>query len=420
MARYRATLRTVSGQDDASTTEGGGDRAVVAVIGAGTMGAGIAQVALEGGWHVRLHDAAPGATDRAIDRIRQGLVRRAEKSDQGDTAATASRQLLELEVVPTVARAAADAHLAIEAVIEDLEAKRRLFAELEDVMDAGALLATNTSALSVTSIAEAVTRPDRVVGLHFFNPAPVLPLVEVVAGRRSADWAVERAAAIVEGWGKTPIRVADAPGFIVNRVNRPFTLEPLRLLRAGVATVETIDAALVAAGFPMGPFALMDLIGIDVNLAAARGLFEASGRPPRFRPSPIQEELVAAGRLGRKTGEGFYRYADGRSIGPASRFAAGQHAEGRRPAHLDEASIAERVILAIVNEAYRALGDEVATADDIDRAMRLGANHPFGPFAWAESAGLHEVVVMLDALTDEDADTFRPSLPLLRQARSRG
>ena len=390
------------------------------MVGAGTMGAGIAQVALEGGWRVRLHDAAPGVTDRAIERIRQGLTRRAEKAGDAEPARVASRRLLDLDVVRDVADAAAGAHLAIEAVIEDLEAKRRLFTELDDAADPDALLATNTSALSVTSIAEAATRPDRVVGLHFFNPAPVLPLVEVVAGRRTAGWAVERAAGIVEGWGKTPIRVTDSPGFIVNRVNRPFTLEPLRLLRAGASTVESIDAALVAAGFPMGPFALMDLIGIDVNLAAARGLFEASDRPPRFRPSPIQEELVAAGRLGRKSGEGFYRYEDGRAAGPSQRFAASGQQGGRRPAHLDGASIAERVILAIVNEAYRALGDEVATAEDIDRAMQLGANHPFGPFAWSEGAGLHEVVVMLDALSDEDADTFRPALPLLRQARARG
>jgi 3-hydroxybutyryl-CoA dehydrogenase len=242
-----------------------------------------------------------------------------------------------------------------------------------------------------------------------------------VVAHASTDAAVvARASRLVEAWGRTAVQSADSPGFIVNRVNRPFTLEPLRLLRAGAGTVESIDAALVAAGFPMGPFALMDLIGIDVNLAAARGLFEASGRPPRFRPSPIQEELVAAGRLGRKTGEGFYRYEDGRGVGPAARFAGRADASGRRPAHLDGASLAERVILAIVNEAYRAFGDEVATADDIDRAMRLGANHPFGPFAWAERAGLHEVVVMLDALSDEDADTFRPALPLLRQARARG
>jgi 3-hydroxybutyryl-CoA dehydrogenase len=396
---------------------GASEPARVAVIGAGTMGAGIAQVALEGGWRVALHDSLAGATDRAVERIRKGLTRRAEKAGAADPPRFAADRLLRLDVARDVAAAAAGAHLAIEAVVEDLETKRALFRELDAVAAADAILATNTSALSVTTIAEAVSRRERVVGLHFFNPAPVMPLVEVVAGRASGAWALERAAGIVEGWGKTPIRVADAPGFIVNRVNRPFTLEPLRLLRAGAASVEAIDAALVGAGFPMGPFALMDLIGIDVNLAAARGLFEASGRPPRLRPSPIQEELVGAGRLGRKTGEGFYRYVDGRSIGPATRFATGS---GGRDAGrgMDPAAIVERVILAIVNEAYRALGDGVAADEDIDRAMRLGANHPFGPFEWTQRTGVHEVVVMLDALSDEDADTFRPALPLLRAARA--
>jgi 3-hydroxybutyryl-CoA dehydrogenase len=392
------------------------EAARVAVIGAGTMGAGIAQVALEGGWRVALHDAVPGATDRAIDRVRQGLTRRAEKAGRADAARSAADALLALEVASSVARAVDGAHLAIEAIVEDLELKRKLFAELDDAAATDAILATNTSALSVSGIAESVTRPERVVGLHFFNPAPVLPLVEVVAGRASAAWAVERAAAIVEGWGKAAIRVADAPGFIVNRVNRPFTLEPLRLLRAGASTIEAIDAAIVGSGFPMGPFALMDLIGIDVNLAAARGLFEASGRPPRFRPSPIQEELVAAGKLGRKSGEGFYWYVDGKASGPARRFVA---RDGRGTgAPLDPTAIAERVVLAIVNEAYRALGDGVASESDIDRAMQLGANHPFGPFEWARRTGVHEVTMMLDALSDEDADTFRPALPLLREAKA--
>jgi 3-hydroxybutyryl-CoA dehydrogenase len=396
------------------------EAARVAVIGAGTMGAGIAQVALEGGWRVALHDPVPGATDRAIERIRHGLTRRAEKAASKDPARAAVDRLLGLEVARDATAAVAGAHLAIEAVLEDLDLKRRRFAELDDAASPDAILATNTSALSVSEIAERTTRPERVVGLHFFNPAPVLPLVEVVAARASAGWAVERAAGIVEGWGKTAIRVTDSPGFIVNRVNRPFTLEPLRLLRAGVASIEIIDAALVAAGFPMGPFALMDLIGIDVNLAAARGLFDASGRPPRFRPSPIQEELVAAGRLGRKTGEGFYRYEAGGASGPSPRFASGSGGAPGRPAGaaMDPAAIAERVILAIVNEAYRAFGDRVASDEDIDRAMRLGANHPFGPFEWARRTGLHEVAAMLDGLSDEDTDTFRPALPLLREARA--
>jgi 3-hydroxybutyryl-CoA dehydrogenase len=396
------------------------ERARVGIVGAGTMGAGIAQVALEGGWAVAMTDAAPGATDRGRDRIADGLRRRATKAvpSPGARSAWVDERLARLSVATSAAAVAADAHLVIEAALEDLELKRGIFRELDAAAAPETILATNTSALSVSKIAEATRRPERVLGLHFFNPAPLLPLVEVVATARTAEDVVARAIAIVEGWDKTPIRCTDAPGFIVNRVNRPFTLEPLRLLRSGVGTITTIDEAITAAGFPMGPFRLMDLIGIDINFAAARGLFEASGRAPRFRPSPIQEELVAAKRLGRKTGEGFYRYdAEGAVIGPGTRFAGpGRPQPGVEP--LDPDSIAERVILAIVNEAYRALGDRVATADDIDRAMKLGANHPFGPFEWAGQTGLEEIAVMLDQLSADDSDAFRPALPLLREIRS--
>jgi 3-hydroxybutyryl-CoA dehydrogenase len=397
-----------------------GSVAILGVVGAGTMGAGIAQVALEGGWAVAITDAAPGATDRARARIADGLRRRATKTEPDAALRTTwiDERLARLSVGASAAAVTADAHLVIEAALEDLELKRAIFRELDGASAPETILATNTSALSVAKIAEATRRPERVVGLHFFNPAPLLPLVEVVATDRTAPDVAARASAIVDGWDKTPIRCADSPGFIVNRVNRPFTLEPLRLLRSGVATIETIDRALTEAGFPMGPFALMDLIGIDINLAAARGLFEAFGRAPRFRPSPIQEELVAAGRLGRKSGEGFYRYGDGgKSIGPAPRFAGEPRRQpGMEP--LEPESIAARVVLAIVNEAYRALGDRVATADDIDRAMQLGANHPFGPFEWAREAGLAEVAAMLDHLSADDSDAFRPALPLRREIRS--
>jgi 3-hydroxybutyryl-CoA dehydrogenase len=386
------------------------------------MGAGIAQVALEAGWAVVMFDSVPEAADRARDRIRDGLARRAAKAEPtARPEAWAQERLGRLSVGRSLGAVAADAHVVIEAAIEELEAKRRIFRELDAAAAPGTILATNTSALSITKIAEATRRADRVLGLHFFNPAPLLPLVEVVAGLQTAAGVIDRALAIIDAWGKTPIRTGDSPGFIVNRVNRPFTLEPLRLLRAGAGTIELIDAAIVAAGFPMGPFRLMDLIGIDVNLAAARGLFEAFDRAPRFRPSPIQESLVAAGHLGRKTGEGFYRYdGDGRPIAPADQFAAGPATPAVRARTLDPESIAERTILAIVNEAYRALGDRVASADDIDLAMRLGANHPFGPFEWARGAGLTEVAAMLDRLSDDDTDAFRPALTLLRAVRAGG
>jgi 3-hydroxybutyryl-CoA dehydrogenase len=390
------------------------------IVGAGTMGAGIAQVALEAGWAVAMTDAAPGATDGARARISDGLRRRATKAvpDASGRAAWIEERLARLTAGASLAAVTTDAHLVIEAALEDLELKQAIFRELDAAAAAETILATNTSALSVARIAEATRRPERVVGLHFFNPAPLLPLVEVVATTRTGADVVARATAIVEGWDKTPIRCADSPGFIVNRVNRPFTLEPLRLLRAGVATIADIDEAITAAGFPMGPFRLMDLIGIDINLAAARGLFEAFDRAPRFRPSPIQEELVAAMRLGRKTGEGFYRYdTDGGVLGPALRFAAPSRPQpGIEP--LDAESIAERIILAIVNEAYRTLGDRVASAADIDRAMQLGANHPFGPFEWARRTGLEEIAVSLDQLSADDSDAFRPALPLLREIRS--
>ncbi len=316
----------------------------IAVIGAGTMGAGIAQLALEHGHRVRLIDVEPAAAERARTRIGAGLSRwLARAGRSGPTLDSAQAMILERLSFGTEPEQAAGASVVIEAVVEALDLKRALFARLDRSLAPESILATNTSALSVGAIAAAATlHPERVVGLHFFNPAPVMALVEVVAGPLSAPGLVEAAAALVEGWGRTPVRCTDRPGFVVNRVNRPFTIQALRLVESGATDVTTIDAAITAAGFPMGPFELMDLVGIDVNLAAATGIWGGFDRAPRFRPSPIQEALVAAGRLGRKAGEGFYRYdANGTRLGlaPGFEFEDRQHRprrdRRRRPVHVD-------------------------------------------------------------------------------------
>lgn len=356
----------------------------VAVIGAGTMGAGIAQVALEAGWPVRLHDPFPGAADRGRARIEDGLRRRASKRSLAGRAADAwvAARLDGLTHAPDLADAASGADLVIEAIVEALDAKRALFHAVDATCPAGTILATNTSALSVTAIASAARRhPERVLGLHFFNPAPVLPLVEVVRGSRTHADVADRAAGIMEAWGKTTVRSSDSPGFIVNRVNRPFTIEALRMAESGAARVAEIDAAMRGAGFPMGPFELMDLVGLDVNLAAATGVWEGLGRPERLRPSRIQAWLVKEGRLGRKSGVGFYRHEPGLDDVPDPlplSLAPRVHADRALP----WPTIVDRIRRAVADEAIRARAEGVATEADIDKALWLGAAHPEGPFAW--------------------------------------
>ena len=348
---------------------------LVGIVGAGTMGAGIAQVALLGGDSVRLHDVDPAAGERAVDRIRAGLHRSAQRRALQTEAVEAfvDDHLARLALVPELDDLA-PVELAIEAVVEALEPKCDVVARLDAFLAGDAIIATNTSALSVTAIARASRRPERVLGLHFFNPVPVMRLVEVVAPVGVDRGVVERATAIVEGWGKVPVHCADTPGFIVNRVNRPFTIGALRLIEEGAAPVETIDGALRGAGFPMGPFELMDLTGIDVSLAAATAIWEGLGRPDRLRPSPIQTSLVADGHLGRKTGIGFYRYVDGQRIGVAPRFAAPPVAAAMRGN-----AIVDRVVRAVRDEAGHAVAEGVANSAAIDLALRLGAGHPERP-----------------------------------------
>lgn len=356
---------------------------IVGVVGAGTMGAGIAQLALEHGHEVVLYDVDEEAIERGRLRVREGLARRAAKLDlDADTIDDwVDGRLTGLRQAEALVALAAQTDIVIEAALEHLPLKQDIFRALDGEADRDAILATNTSALRVADVAAMATHRERILGLHFFNPAPLMPLVEVVVTAETDPAVVERAERLVRSWDKTPVRSADQPGFIVNRVNRPFTLEALRLVEADEASVEAVDEAIRDAGFPMGPFELMDLVGIDVNLAAARGIWDGLGKPDRLLPSSIQERLVEEGRLGRKTGGGFYRYEDGRRGPVAPEFAA------TTAMTLAPAAIAEGILQAVFNEASRALEDGVATKGDIDLALRLGAAHPIGPFERMELLG---------------------------------
>jgi 3-hydroxybutyryl-CoA dehydrogenase len=372
--------------------DGRGAPGLIGVVGAGTMGAGISQLALEAGHRVLLYDVDEAAIDRGRARIRDGLARRARRLDLDPPAAEAwiEDRVRRVAAASTLRDLAAGGpEVVIETALEDLVAKRTIFRTLDATTPPDTILATNTSALSVSEIAATSGRPERILGLHFFNPAPVMPLVEVVITSAADPVIADRAIELMTTWGKVPVRCADTPGFIVNRVNRPFTLEALAILAGGEASVQVIDDAVRADGLPMGPFELMDLVGLDINLAAARGVFArfvAAGDPlaERFRPSPIQKDLVAAGQLGRKTNKGFYAYDEGGAlVGPAPAFAAGDD----RPDQASHADIARRIMLAVINEAYRAAGDGIASRSDIDLAMRLGAGHPVGPFEQVAGQG---------------------------------
>ncbi|MEU7070587.1 3-hydroxyacyl-CoA dehydrogenase [Streptomyces narbonensis] len=505
---------TVRGSEDVTASEPTAltqDR-TVAVVGTGTMGQGIAQVALVAGHPVRLYDSAPGRAREAVDALTARLDRLVEKGRMDASAREAA--VARLHATEELGELA-DAALVVEAIVEHLPVKQQLFADLEKVVGDDTVLATNTSSLSVTAIAGGLRLPGRFVGLHFFNPAPLLPLVEVVSGFATDADVATRAYETMKGWGKTPVRCADTPGFIVNRVARPFYAEALRVYEEGAADPATIDAALrECGGFRMGPFELTDLIGQDVNEAVTRSVWESFYQDPKFTPSLAQRRLVESGRLGRKTGHGWFSYAEGAerpkphtappaeaparivvrgALGPAeplvglfeqagikvrrtrgdgfvelpsggrlgladgeSSFEYGpeeiiyfdlafDYASASRivlsarkrvdPETLNEAvglfqalgkqvsvigdvpgMIVARTVAMLVDLAADAVDRGVATAEDVDTAMRLGVNYPAGPLEWAEKLGPRRVCDVLRALHERyPTGRYGPSQAVARR-----
>jgi 3-hydroxybutyryl-CoA dehydrogenase len=382
----------------------------VGVVGAGTMGRGIAQIAAFGGYDTVLYDPLPGVAEASAEELRKALEKGASRGRWRESDAEAAGQRVhpaeDLEQMT-------GAELAIEAAPERLELKRKIFNQLAQVLGPDATLASNTSSLRVTEIAEGVPQPERVVGMHFFNPPPLMKLVEIVAAERSSEQALDAATEVGQRMGRTPIRAKDSPGFVANRLARPFSLESLRILGEGIADAPTIDRIVrLGGGFRMGPFELLDLIGLDVNLEIARSFFAQGGEVERWRPSPIQEKLVAEGKLGRKSGHGYHDYTEGTIREPDPDL--GIEVPTLDPEQLAKIDLAAeqvlpRLIAQIANEAAFALEEEIASPEDMDTAMKLGFNWPVGPLEFTQLIGPDRAADLLERLQAKKGNAYAPA-----------
>lgn len=377
----------------------------IGVLGAGSMGSGIVQIAATQKHQTVLVDLNEDALNKAAANLKNILARMVEKEKIDQATAdvilgriTFSKNISDFQ----------ECDLVIEAIIENLEVKKKVFAEMESVVSPDCILASNTSSLSIASIAAACKKAERVIGIHFFNPAPLMPLVEIIPAVQTSEETKNTSRALIDSWGKVTVLAKDTPGFIVNRVARPFYGEALKIYEEGVADFATIDWAMTEiGGFKMGPFTLMDYIGNDINYTVTETVFAAFYYDPRYKPSFTQKRHAEAGWLGRKTGRGYYNYAEGV-----------EQPQPKKDEKLGK-EICDRILVMLMNEAIDALFLNIASKEDIDLAMTKGVNYPKGLLAWADEMGLENVLNKLEHLfTEYGEDRYRPSVLLRRMVKA--
>ncbi|MEO1434225.1 MAG: 3-hydroxyacyl-CoA dehydrogenase NAD-binding domain-containing protein [Bacteroidota bacterium] len=376
----------------------------VGIIGAGAMGSGIAQVAATANCEVFLFDTQTDTLEVSRVKLQKIMTRLIEKGRVDE--ATAQQIQSNIQYIKKLEHMT-DCALVIEAIPEQPDLKKSVFKQLEAIVAADCIIASNTSSLTITDLAASLTKPERFLGIHFFNPAPLMKLVEIIPAIQTDPVVTAQAKRTIDDWGKFTVLAKDTPGFIVNKVARPFYSEALRIYEEGIADIPTIDWAMkTLGGFRMGPFELMDFIGHDVNYVVTETVFKAFYYDPRYKPAFAQKRLVEAGYLGRKSGRGFYQYGD-----------KVQNPEPNQDSSLGQ-QIVNRIVLMLINEAVDTLQFGIATAEDIDTAMTKGVNYPKGLLAWANEIGIANCVEQLDALYDDyREDRYRCSAVLRRMAR---
>ncbi|OBS13512.1 3-hydroxybutyryl-CoA dehydrogenase [Elizabethkingia miricola] len=373
----------------------------IGVIGSGTMGIGIAQVASANGCNVFLFDANSLQTEKALQNLKQTLTKLAEKQK---ISVEESEQIFSRIKFCTRLQELKDADLVIEAIIENKEIKTKVFSELEDYVSDTCIIGSNTSSISITSLSSELKRPERFIGIHFFNPAPLMPLVEIIPGLLTDEQLPQKVYDLMKSWNKVPVIAKDIPGFIVNRIARPYYGEALRIVEENIATPQQVDDAMTSLGnFRMGPFELMDLIGIDVNFAVTTTVYKDYFYDPKYKPSLLQQRMAEAKLLGRKTNRGFYDYREGAV---------------KSVAHRDDAlyqKIFIRIISMLVNEAVEAKRLGIANDEDIELAMQKGVNYPKGLLSWGQEIGYKTISETLQNLHDEYQEERYRQSPLLNK-----